>query len=278
MSRSHGFSQTKTDRAKEEERTKQRTESKQRQRRVFFFLHCRASTRHGRSTTGNSTEIKTKDRQTGRKERKTIGSGTGVDKKSKDAQCFHSNAVSTKLSPNASLFPVPSVLGCDVGASTHSSVCNPKSTKFFEFHTSGMKPPLQGAKRKMCENRDPKIRVFHLCPQVSRSHGFSQTKTDRTKKEAKTKQRTESKQRPKQRTDRKERKTIGSGTRVDKKSKEAQCFHSKAVFTKLAPNASLFPVPSVLGCDVGASTHNSVCNPKSTKFFEFHTSGMKPPL
>ena len=124
----------------------------------------------------------------------------------------------------------------------------------------------------------PRIRVFDLCPIVSRAHGFSQTKTDRTKKEEKTKQRTESKQRPKQRTDKKERKTIGSGTGVDKKSKEAQCFHSNAVFTKLSPNASLFPVPSVLGCAVGASTHSSVCDPKSTKFFEFHTSGMKPPL
>ena len=86
----------------------------------------------------------------------------------------------------------------------------------------------------MCENRS-RIRVFDLCPIVSRSHGFAQTKTDRTKKEEKTKQRTESKQRPKQRTDRKERKTIGSGTGVDKKSKEAQCFHSNAVFTKLSP-------------------------------------------
>ena len=115
---------------------------------------------------------------------------------------------------------------------------------------------------------------------MSRSHGFAQTKTDRTKNKEKTKQRTESKQRPKQRTDKKERKTIGSGTGVDKKSKEAQCFHSNAVSTKLASNASLFtvPAPSVLGCDVGASTHSSVCNPKSTKFFEFHTSGMQPPL
>ena len=109
---------------------------------------------------------------------------------------------------------------------------------------------------------------------MSRSHGLAQTKPDRTKNKEKTKQRTESQQRPKQRTDRKERKTIGSGTGFDKKSKEAQCFHS----TKLSPNASLFLVPSVLGCDVGASIHSSVCNPKSTKFFEFHTSGMKPPL
>ena len=98
--------------------------------------------REDKAKNREQTETKTKDRQTGRKERKAIGSGTGVDKKGKEAQCFHSNAVSTKLSPNASLFPVPSVLGCDVGASTHSSVCNPKSTKFFEFHTSGMKPPL----------------------------------------------------------------------------------------------------------------------------------------
>ena len=39
--------------------------------------------------------------------------------------------IPTGSSSNVSLFPVPSVLGCDVGASTHSSVRNPKSTKFF---------------------------------------------------------------------------------------------------------------------------------------------------
>ena len=80
----------------------------------------------------------------------------------------------------------------------------PKVQSFLNFILLAWSHHYKGRSAKCAKIGGSRIRVFDLCPIVSRAHGFSQIKTDRTKKEEKTKQRTGSKQRPKQRTDRKE--------------------------------------------------------------------------
>ena len=250
MSRSHGFAQTKTDRTKNKEKTKQRTERKQRPKQ-----------------------------RTDRKERngKPLGAERGLTRKARKRNAsipmpfppswpqmlrfflFHSFWVA--------MWALPPIARCAI----------PKVQSFLNFILLACNHHYKGRSAKCAKIGGSRIRVFDLCPIVSRSQGFAQTKTDRTKKEEKTKQRTETKRDQNKRHTRRNGKPLGAERGLTRKARKRDA-SIPMPFPQLSSNASLFPVPSVLGCDVGASTHSSVCNPKNTKFFEFHTSGMKPPL
>ena len=57
----------------------------------------------------------------------------------------------------------------------------PKVQSFFNFILLAWSHHYKGRSTKCAKSGRAKVRVFDLCPIVSRSHGFSQTKTDRIK-------------------------------------------------------------------------------------------------